>query len=77
VLWFTGGVDKLLFRAGPSEAKRRGMKTILWTEDVWRNDIPGIEKLQELDMHGRPRRRLCMNNPYHRNFLLGLFAGAA
>jgi hypothetical protein len=53
------------------------MKTILWTEDVWRNDIPGIEKLQELDMHGRPRRRLCMNNPYHRNFLLGLFAGAA
>ncbi len=55
------------------EAKRRGMKTVLWTEDVWRNDLPGIEKLQEIDLHGRPRRQLCMNNPYHRNFLLGLF----
>jgi len=53
------------------------MKTILWTEDVWRSDMRGIEKLQELDLRGRRRRRLCMNNPYRRNFLLGLFAGAA
>ncbi|MBI4893813.1 MAG: twin-arginine translocation signal domain-containing protein [Acidobacteria bacterium] len=54
------------------QAKQRGMKTILWTEDVWRYDIPNIVKLQEVDLHGRPARRLCVNNPYHRNFLLGL-----
>ncbi len=54
-------------------AKRRGMKTILWTEDVWRDDIPGIQKLKETDLEGRTGARLCMNNPYHRNFLLGLF----
>ena len=45
-------------------AKKRGMQTILWTEDVWRYDIPGIEKLQEVDLHGRKVRRLCVNNPY-------------
>ncbi len=53
-------------------AKNRGIKTILWTEDVWRNDIPGIDKLKEVDLHGRTGSRLCFNNPYHRNFLLGL-----
>lgn len=54
------------------KAKARGLKTILWTEDVWRYDIPGIEKLQEVDLYGRKVRRMCVNNPYHRNFLTGL-----
>ncbi len=54
------------------KAKQRGMRTILWTEDVWRYDLPGIEKLQEVDLYGRRAQRLCVNNPYHRNFLLGL-----
>jgi hypothetical protein len=54
------------------KAQKRGLKTILWTEDVWRYDIAGIEKLQETDLYGRKVRRLCVNNPYHRNFLLGL-----
>lgn len=54
------------------KAKQRGLKTILWTEDVWRYDIPGIEKLQEVDLYGRKARRLCVHNPYHRNFLAGL-----
>lgn len=53
-------------------AKKRGMRTILWTEDVWRYDLPGIDKLQEVDLYGRRARRMCMNNPFHRNFLLGL-----
>jgi len=55
------------------KARERGMQIILWAEDVWRSDIPGIEKLQEVDLHGRRTTRLCFNNPYHRNFLLGLF----
>ncbi len=54
------------------KAKKRGMKVILWTEDVWRHDLPGIEKLQEVDLHGRKTQRMCVNNPYHRNFLNGL-----
>lgn len=54
------------------KARARGMRTVLWTEDVWRYDLPGIEKLQEVDLYGRKARRLCVNNPYHRNFLLGL-----
>jgi hypothetical protein len=54
------------------KAKKRGMRTILWTEDVWRYDLAGIEKLQEVDLYGKKARRMCVNNPYHRNFLLGL-----
>ncbi len=54
------------------KAKKRGMKVILWTEDVWRDDLPGIEKLQEVDLHGRKARRMCVNNPYHRNYLNAL-----
>ena len=53
-------------------AKRRGMRTILWTEDVWRYDLAGIDKLQEVDLYGRKAKRMCVNNPYHRNFLYGL-----
>lgn len=54
------------------EARRRRMRVILWAEDVWRDDIPGIDRLREVDLHGRRGARLCLNNPYHRNFLLGL-----
>ncbi len=53
-------------------AKKRGMKTILWAEDVWRSDLANIEKLQAVDLHGRKSSRLCFANPYHRNFLSGL-----
>ena len=53
-------------------AKKRGMRTILWAEDVWRTDIPNIEKLQAVDLHGRKTARLCFSNPYYRNFLSGL-----
>jgi hypothetical protein len=53
-------------------ARKRGLRTILWTEDVWRSDLPGIEKLQEVDLWGRRLDRLCVHNPYHRQFLLGL-----
>src|SRR5690242_1355537 len=34
-------------------AKKRGMKTICWLEDVFRKDIPNIDKLQEKDLYGR------------------------
>ncbi len=53
-------------------AKKRGMKTICWLEDVFRSDLPNIQKLQEHDLYGRIAGTLCFNNPDHRNFLTGL-----
>src|ERR1039457_5144631 len=53
-------------------AKKRGMKTIVWLEDVFRTDIPGIQPVLEIDLHGRHANTLCFNNPDYRNFLLGL-----
>ena len=53
-------------------AKKRGMKTICWLEDVFRKDVPNIDKLQEKDLYGRNATTLCFNNPDYHNFLLGL-----
>src|ERR1700674_2079855 len=53
-------------------AKKRGMKVICWLEDVFRTDLPNIEKLLERDLYGRNAETLCVNNPDYRNFLTGL-----
>src|SRR3954447_6830378 len=53
-------------------AKKRGMKTICWYEDVWRNDVPNVSKLAEKDLHGRTAPTMCFNNPDHGGFLVGL-----
>ncbi len=53
-------------------AKKRGIKTICWLEDVFRSDIPNIDKVQEHDLYGRNATTLCFNNPNYRNFLVGL-----
>src|ERR1700680_1049478 len=34
-------------------AKKRGMKTICWYEDVFRADLPNIDKLQEKELSGK------------------------
>lgn len=52
--------------------RQRGMKLVCWLEDVWRSDVPNIEKLQEVDLYGRRRSTLCFNNPDHRAFLTAL-----
>lgn len=53
-------------------ARKRGMKTICWYEDVWRSDVPQFEKVTEVDFYGRRTNRTCMNNPDHRAFLAGI-----
>ena len=53
-------------------AKKRGMKVICWLEDVFRNDLPNIGKVQERDLYGRNAETLCVNNPDYRNFFTGL-----
>lgn len=53
-------------------SRKRGMQNIAWFEDVFRRDIPGVQELQEHDLHGRNATTLCFNNPGYRNFLLDL-----
>jgi hypothetical protein len=53
-------------------AHQRKMKVIGWYEDVFRNDVPGLDQATEVDIHGRPTNRVCYRNPNTRNFWLGL-----
>jgi hypothetical protein len=53
-------------------ARKRGMRVICWLEDVFRTDLPNIQKVQERDLHGRNAETLCVNNPDYRNFFTGL-----
>jgi hypothetical protein len=53
-------------------SRKRGMKNIAWFEDVFRSGIPGVEQLQERDLHGRNASTLCLNNPGYQSFLLAL-----
>jgi hypothetical protein len=53
-------------------ARKRGMKTICWFEDVFRKDIPNIAQLQEKQLSGENATTLCFNNPNYRNWLLGI-----
>jgi hypothetical protein len=48
------------------------MKVICWFEDVFRKDVPGIDKAFEVDVHDRPAGRVCYRNPNTLNFWLGL-----
>ncbi len=52
-------------------ARKRGMKTICWFEDVWRRDVPNVAQAQEKQLDGQNSTNLCFNNPNYRNWLLG------
>ena len=52
-------------------ARKRGMKTICWFEDVWNRDVPNVSQAAERQFDGRPAVTLCFNNPNYRNWLLG------
>ena len=53
-------------------ARRRNMKVICWFEDVFNNDVKGLDQAVEIDLHGRPTTRVCLRNPNTRNFWLAL-----
>jgi hypothetical protein len=61
-----------VFQSVLPAARKRGMKNIAWFEDVFRSDTPGVQELEEKDLHGRNATTLCFNNPGYRAFLLGL-----
>ena len=53
-------------------ARKRGMKSICWFEDVFRRDVPGVEAAEEVELSGQKAATLCFNNPNYRNWLLGM-----
>ena len=54
------------------KAHRRGMEVYAWYEDNFGRDIPGVDKLREIDLSGRPAGTLCPLQPDYREFLIGL-----
>ncbi len=52
------------------EARKRGIKTICWFEDVWNANVPNIAQAQEKRFDGNNATTLCFNNPNYRNWLL-------
>jgi hypothetical protein len=53
-------------------ARKRGLKTVCWFEDVFRSDLPNIDQLQEKELSGKNAGTLCFNNPNYHNWLLGM-----
>jgi len=58
-------------------ARKRGIKTFCWIiEDNSIPKVPNMDKLWEIDLHGRPTTKHpggpCFNNPNYTNYLLGL-----
>src|ERR1700678_3294407 len=64
--------DYDVLQAVVPEAKKRGIKTICWFEDAFRENLPNIAQLQEKELSGKNADTLCFNNPNYRNFLLGI-----
>ncbi len=64
--------DYDLLEAVVPEARKRGMKSICWFEDVWNASVPNIAQAQERRFDGSNATTLCFNNPNYRNWLLGM-----
>jgi hypothetical protein len=55
------------------KARKRGMKSICWFEDVYNpRFLDNFEKAAEVDVYGRKTSQACLNNPDVRNFLSSL-----
>jgi hypothetical protein len=54
-------------------ARKRGMKTVCWFEDVWGgpDKVRNVQQAQERRLSGQNANTLCFNNPNYRNWLLG------
>jgi hypothetical protein len=53
-------------------ARKRQMKVVALIQDSFERDLPGVDKLLERDFNGQAAENACKNNPYYRNFMLGL-----
>ena len=53
-------------------ARKRGIKLFCSIEDVFRNDVPGVKEVTEMDWQGRRSNTLCLFHPDVRAFWTGL-----
>jgi len=53
-------------------ARKRGMRVFCSIEDVFRNDVPGVKEVTEVDLQGRRGGGLCLCHPDVRAFWTGL-----
>jgi len=54
------------------QAQSRHMKVFCWYEDVFRRDLEGIDRLQEVTLSGTKAGTLCFHNPEVQAFWLAL-----
>jgi len=54
------------------KAQSRKVKTFCWYEDVFRRDLEGIDRLQEVTLSGKKAATLCFHNPEVQAFWQGL-----
>jgi len=55
------GFDVLASVLPPAQSRR--MKVFCWYEDVFRRDLEGIDRLQEVTLSGKKASTLCFHNP--------------
>jgi hypothetical protein len=53
-------------------ARKRSMRVVCSIEDVFRNDVPGVKDVSEVDLQGRRGGGLCLCHPDVRAFWTGL-----
>src|SRR5262245_48986538 len=53
-------------------ARKRGLRLICSVEDVWRNSVPGFDRVAEVDLRGRKAGTVCLMNPDVRRFWTAL-----
>jgi len=65
-----GGLD-IVANVLPA-ANKRGLRVFCSIEDVFRNDVPGVKQVSEVDLQGRIGGGLCLYHPGVRAFWTGL-----
>ncbi len=53
-------------------ARKRGLKTICWFEDVFADTVPNVDLVREKQLSGKTADTNCLNNPNYRQWLLGM-----
>ncbi len=54
------------------KAKKHGMKTIAWFEDVVAKNLPGVAPLEDVNLQGEKIGTMNFNAPEHRAWILGM-----
>ncbi|WP_446742769.1 hypothetical protein [Silvibacterium acidisoli] len=54
------------------KAKKRGVKTIAWFEDVMGKNLPGIKPMQDVNLQGEKISTMNFNAPGYRAWILGM-----